>query len=160
MRAFCQRIFQIFDGLIVHICLDLLPSKECPNVLIKMLLMIGKHQEASDLCQNLGLQKWAIFFDQDKNMCRNVITEDKIKCYEPSIDTTEELHYVKTIFSVPISTENILLFIWKRVRLNFMKEGFILNEDFEHKALLRGFRWVFVIIKISETESSPDTGKY
>ena len=122
--------------------------------------MIGKHQEASDLCQNLGLQKWAIVFDQDRNMCRNVITEDKIESYEPSIDTIEELDYVKTMFSVPISTENILLFIWKRVRSNFLKEGFISNEGSDHQALLRGFRWAFVIIKIAENQLSPDTGMY
>ena len=122
--------------------------------------MIGKHQEASDLCQNLGLQKWAIVFDQDRKKCRNVITEDEIESYEPSIDTIEELDYVQTMFSVPISTENILLFIWKRVRSNFMKEGFILNEGSDHQSLLRGFRWAFVIIKIAENQSSPDTGKY
>ena len=122
--------------------------------------MIGKHQEASDLCQNLGLQKWATLFDQDGNMYRNVITEDKIESYEPSIDTIEELDYIKTMFSVPISTENILLFIWKRVRSNFMKEGFISNEDSEQQALLRGFRWAFVIIKIAENQSPSDVGKY
>ena len=122
--------------------------------------MIGKHQEASDLCQNLGLQKWATLFDQDRNMYRNVITEDKIESYEPSIDTIEELDYIKTMFSVPISTENILLFIWKRVRSNFIKEGFILDEDFDHQALLRGFRWAFVIIKIAENQSPPDAGKF
>ena len=153
-------LFQIFDGLIVHICLDFLPGKECPTVLIKMLLMIGKHQEASDLCQNLGLQKWAIVFDQDRNMCRNVITEDKIESYEPSIDTIEELDYVKAMFSVPISTENILLSIWKRIRSNFLKEGFISNEGSDHQALLRGFRWAFVIIKIAENQSPSNTGKY
>ena len=122
--------------------------------------MIGKHQEASDLCQNLGLQKWAIVFDQDRNMCRNVITEDKIESYEPSIDTIEELDYVKTMFSVPISTENILLSIWERIRSNFLKEGFISSEGSDHQALLRGFRWAFVIIKIAENQLSPDTGMY
>ena len=122
--------------------------------------MIGKHQEASDICQNLGLLKWAILFDQDRNMCRNVITEDKIESYEPSIDTIEELGYVKTMFSVPISTENILSFIWKRVRSNCMKEGFISNEGSDHQALLRGFRWAFVIIKIDENQSPSDIGKY
>ena len=122
--------------------------------------MIGKHQEASDLCQNLGLQKWAILFDQDRSMCQNVITEDKIESYEPSIDTIEELNYVKTMFSVPISTENILSFIWKRVRSNCMKEGFISNEGSDHQALLRGFRWAFVIIKIDENQSPSDIGKY
>ena len=122
--------------------------------------MIGKHQEASQLCQNLGLQKWAILFDQDRSMCQNVITEDKIESYEPSIDTIEELNYVKTMFSVPISTENILLFVWKRVRSNFMKEGFLSNEGSDHQALLRGFRWAFVIIKIAENQSPPDAGKF
>ena len=122
--------------------------------------MIGKHQEASHLCQNLGLQKWAILFDQDRNMFQNVITEDKIESYEPSIDTIEELIYVKTMFSVPISAENILLSIWKRVRSNLLKVGFISNEGSDHQPLLRGFRWAFVIIKIAENQSPSDTGKY
>ena len=68
--------------------------------------MIGKHQEASHLCQNLGLQKWAILFDQDRNMCQNVITEDKIESYEPSIDTIEELDYFKTMFSLQRAPPN------------------------------------------------------
>ena len=122
--------------------------------------MIGKHQEASELCQNFGLQKWATLFDQDRNMCRNVITDDKIESYEPSIDTIEELDYVKTMFSVPICAENILLSIWKRVRSNLLKEGFISNKGSDHQPLLRGFRWAFVIIKIAENQSPPDTGKY
>ena len=80
-----------------------------------MLIVNGKHQEASILCQSLGLQKWALFFDQDQNLCKQLITEERVKNCEPVFQVIEEIQHIKAIFPVNFDTENNLHFIWKRV---------------------------------------------
>ena len=123
-----------------------------------MLIVNGKHQEASILCQSLGLQKWALFFDQDQNLCKQLITEERVKNCEPVFQVIEEVHHIKTIFPVNFDTENNLHFIWKRVNETFMAEGFIMTDSRISSELLSYLRWAYIIIKILNTELSQDIG--
>ena len=120
--------------------------------------MNGKHQEASILCQSLGLQKWALFFDQDQNLCKQLITEERVKNCEPVFQVIEEVHHIKTIFPVNFDTENNLPFIWKRVNETFMAEGFIMTDSRISSELLSYLRWAYIIIKVLNTELSQDIG--
>ena len=123
-----------------------------------MLIVNGKHQEASILCQSLGLQKWALFFDQDQNLCKQLITEERVKNFEPVFQVIEEVHHIKTIFPVNFDTENNLPFIWKRVNETFMAEGFIMTDSRISSELLSYLRWAYIIIKVLNTELSQDIG--
>ena len=124
-----------------------------------MLIVNGKHQEASILCQSLGLQKWALFFDQDQNMCNQLISEERVKNCEPVFQVIEELQHIKAIFPVDFDTENHLIFIWKRVHETFVAEGFIMTDSRISSELLSYLRWAYIIIKVLNTELPQDIGK-
>ena len=111
-----------------------------------------------DISIYLGLQKWALLFDKDQNLCQQVVTEELIATSEPSLQLLVDLEQIKSIFSVNINTENILIFIWKRFNDIAMQEGFVLMKGAENnQQLLFCLQWAYVIIK---SHSSLDNGMF
>ena len=76
-----------------------LKLREDPTILLKILLLRGKFEEASNLCMELGLQKWALLFNID--ISGNDQSSKTLLHLQPHQEMKKELQIFNELFQIP-----------------------------------------------------------
>ena len=139
----------IFDSFLVYLVLDLLPLKENPSVLLKMLLLRGKFDEASVLCQKLDLHKWKLLFQGQQKEQQPLIKEEDLDQFQPSVTFINELKEISNIFQLPYSfyqLETNFEFALNKAQDILEKEGLIFKQSMSESE--RPLMWAYIFLKI------------